>query len=223
MSETVKRRRYSSTLRAEQAAATRARILTAARELFADVGYPQTTLGDVAAAAGVAGDTVLHVFGSKKALLRAVLDVVIGGDDAERRVLDREEPQAMRRETDQRRQIAMFAAGMTGQLERIRPLDDILRSAAVVDTDARELREDLQLRQRRAAMTTVASWIAANGELAHGRAVGDAADIIWTLTSPEVHRLLREHCGWDVEKYQSWLRVTLEQSLLDDSWLPPGG
>ena len=216
MSEPVKRRPYRSTLRAEQAANTRARILASARELFADAGYPQTTLGQVAAAAGVAADTVLHVFGSKKALLRAVLDVVIGGDDAQVRVLDRDEPQAMRRETDQRRQIAMFSAGMTQQLERIRPLDDILRSAAVVDADARELREDIQLRQRREAMTTIALWIAANGDLRFDLGVQDAADIIWTLTSPEVHQLLREHCAWDVEKYQKWLRDVLEQSLLKD-------
>ncbi|HEY7859020.1 MAG TPA: helix-turn-helix domain-containing protein [Candidatus Nanopelagicales bacterium] len=222
MSEPVKRRRYRSTLRAEQAAATRARILAAARELFADAGYPRTTLGDVAVAAGVASDTVLHVFGSKKALLRAVLDVVVGGDDADLPVLERDEPQAMRRETDQRRQIEMFASGMTGQLERIRPLDDILRSAAVVDTDARELREDLQLRQRRAAMMTIASWIAANGDLADGLTVGDAADIIWTMTSPEVHQLLREYSGWDVEKYQRWLQITLEQSLLNGSSLLQG-
>ena len=216
MSGPVKRRPYSSTLRAEQAAATRARILASARGLFVDVGYPRTTLGDVAAAAGVAGDTVLHVFGSKKALLQAVLDVVIGDDDAEVRVLDRDEPQAMRNETDQRHQIAMFSAGMARQLERIRPFDDILVSAAVIDADARELRDDIQLRQRRAAMTTIASWVAANGELRDGLSVVDAADIMWTLTSPDVHRLLRDHCGWDVEKYRSWLRDSLERSLLDD-------
>lgn len=217
MSGPVKRRPYSSRLRAEQAAATRARILASARELFVDVGYPQTTLGDVAAAAGVAGDTVLHVFGSKKALLQAVLDVVVGGDDADVQVLDRDEPQAMRRETDQRRQIAMFSAGMARQVERIRPLDDILVAAAAVDADARQLRDDIQLRQRRAAMTMIATWVAANGKLRDGLSVGNAGDIIWTLTSPEVHRLLRDHCGWDIGKYQVWLRDSLERNLLNDA------
>ncbi|MEP7054823.1 MAG: helix-turn-helix domain-containing protein [Actinomycetota bacterium] len=217
MSGPVKGRPYRSPLRAEQASNTRARILTAARELFTDVGYPRTTIGQVGLAAGVAADTVLHVFGSKKGLLRAVLDVETGGDDADVRVLDRDEPQAMRRETDQRRQIAMFSAGMTEQLERIRPIDDILRSAAAVDVDARELRDDIQLRQRREAMTTIASWIADNGGLRDGVDVPDAADIIWTLTSPEVHQLLRDHCAWDVEKYRRWLRDALERSLLKDS------
>ena len=46
----------------------------------------------------------------------------------------------------------MFASGISGQLERVRPMDDILRSAAPVDPGVAELRADLQLRQRRDAM-----------------------------------------------------------------------
>lgn len=214
MSGPVKRRAYSSPLRAEQAAATRARILAAARALFTERGYPTTTLDDVAAKAGVATDTVLHVFGNKKDLLHVVLDTAIGGDDAPVQFLDRKAPQSMRRETDQRFQIAMFAAGMTEQLERIRPLDDILRTAAVVDADARALRDDLQLRQRRRAMRQIANWIAANGHLKNDMAVGEAADIIWTLTSPDVHRLLCTNCGWKPAQYQAWLCDTLQESLL---------
>jgi AcrR family transcriptional regulator len=215
MSEPVKRRPYTSTLRAEQAAATRARILDSARALFVEQGYPATTLTQVAEAAGVATDTVLHVFGSKRGLLKAVLDVTVGGDDDPVPVLDRQGPQAMRRETDQHRQVAMLAVGITEQLERIRPVDDILRSAALVDVEARTLRDDLQLRQRRQAMTQVASWIAANGDLRNKMSVENAADIIWTVTSPDVHHLLRDQCGWDASQYQTWLHDTLASALLE--------
>ncbi len=214
MSEPVKRRPYTSTLRAEQAAATRTRILDAARSLFVDQGYPATTLTEVANEAGVAADTVLHVYGSKKGLLKAVLDVTVGGDEADVPMLDRPGPQAMRRETDQRLQIALLARGITEQLERIGPVDAILRSAALVDPDARSLRDDLQQRQRRQAMTQIVSWIAANGDLRDGVGVGDASDIVWTTTSPEVHALLRDQCGWDAAKYQAWLQDTLESALL---------
>ena len=221
MSESVKRRPYTSTLRAEQAAATRSRVLESARALFLEQGYPTTTLSQVAGSAGVAADTVLHIFGSKKGLLTAVLDVTIGGDEDEVAVLDREGPQAMRSETDQRRQIAMFARGMTEQLERIRPLDDILRSAAMVDVDARTLRDDLQQRQRRAAMTQVVSWIAANGDLKNAVTIEEATDIVWTMTSPEVHQLFRQTCGWTAERYQAWLCEALESALLSAD-RPPG-
>jgi AcrR family transcriptional regulator len=214
MPEPVKNRSYHSPRRAEQARATRRRVLDAATALFLERGYPKTTLAAVGRQAGVAADTVLHLFGSKRGLLREVMDAVVGGDDEQVPVLEREAPQRMRAERDQYRQIAMFAAGITGQLERIRPMDDILRSAAAVDPEAAALRDDLQLRQRRGAMTAVVGWIAANGPLREGRDVDQAAAAVWTLTSPEVHRMLRVDCGWSAEAYTDWLRDTLTRTLL---------
>ncbi|MGZ4506631.1 MAG: TetR/AcrR family transcriptional regulator [Blastococcus sp.] len=207
-------RAYSSPLRAAQARETRRRVLDAARDLFLEQGYPTTTVATVARRAQVSADTVYSVFGSKAALLKEVLDVVVAGDDEDVAVLQRTDPQAMRAEPDQRRQLAMFAAGMTGQLERIRPMDDVLRSAAAVDPAAAELRADLQLRQRRTAIATVVSWVAANGPLRTGLSQEEATAVTWTLTSPEVHQMLRDTWGWPAERYEQWLRDTLTGSLL---------
>ena len=153
-------------------------------------------------------------FGTKADLLKALLDVVIGGDDDDVALLDRANPQLVRLATDQYRQIALFADGITAQLERVRPLDDILRSAAAVDPAAADLRADLQLRQRRDAMRTVVSWIAANGPLREGTTQEDAAAIVWTLTSAEVHQMMRDVWGWPQERFIDWLRETLTTSLL---------
>src|SRR6185437_190677 len=101
------------------------------------------------------------------------------------------------------------------QLERIRPLDDMLRSAAAVDADIAALRDDLQLRQRRLAMTTVAGWIAARGPLRGGTTVDDAGATIWTLTSAEVHHMLRVGWGWSADHYRGWLADTLRVTLLE--------
>lgn len=211
-------RSYHSPLRAAQARETRRRVLDAAAQLFLENGYPRTTIAAVATAADVAADTVLHLFGSKRGLLQEVMDVVIGGDDEDLPLLERVDPQEMRRERDQRRQIAMLAAGITTQLERIRPMDDILRSAATVDVDVAALRENLQLDQRRAAMRSVAGWIAANGPLrtkgTGAEAIEEAAAILWTITSPEVHQMLRDHWEWTPAAYEDWLRRTLESALL---------
>lgn len=54
--------------RAQQRRQTEARILAAARQLFADVGYDRTTIRAVASAAGVDGGLVMHYFGSKDEL-----------------------------------------------------------------------------------------------------------------------------------------------------------
>ncbi|MDQ1662614.1 MAG: hypothetical protein QOJ68_2594 [Blastococcus sp.] len=207
-------RTYSSPLRTAQAQETRRRVMSAARELFLEQGYPATTVAAVARRADVSADTIYSGFGTKAALLKAVLDLAVGGDDQDVAVLERSDPQAMRAEHDQRRQLAMFAAGMSAQLERIRPLDDVLRSAAAVDPAAAELRDDLQLRQRRAAMRTIVSWIASNGPLRELLTEDDAVAMVWTLTSPEVHGMLRAASGWTPERYEQWLRETLTSSLL---------
>jgi AcrR family transcriptional regulator len=93
MSEPVKPRAYNSPLRAERARQTRVRVLDAAAALFLEHGYPMTTLAAVGARAGVAADTVLHLFGSKRGLLKAVMDTVIGGDDEDLPLLERQGPQ----------------------------------------------------------------------------------------------------------------------------------
>ncbi|KGH45554.1 hypothetical protein IN07_15650 [Modestobacter caceresii] len=214
MPQPVNRRSYSSPLRAERARGTRRRVIAAAVELFLARGYAGTTLAAVAAGAQVSVDTVFHLFGSKRGLLQAAMDTVIGGDDADVPLLERPDPQTMRTETDPRRQIALFAHGILGQLERIAPVDDMLRSAAAVDADVAALREDLHHRQRRQAMTTVAGWIASNSPLRDAMPVEEAAAILWTLTSPELHHMFRVDCGWPPDRYERWLRTTLEDGLL---------
>ncbi len=54
--------------RAQQRIDTQERILTAARELFADLGYDRTTIRAVAARAGVDAGLVMHYFRSKDEL-----------------------------------------------------------------------------------------------------------------------------------------------------------
>jgi hypothetical protein len=58
------------------------------------------------------------------------------------------------------------------------------------------------------------SWVAANGPLRDGLTEDDAAAVVWTLTSPEVHLLLRVQRGWTTERYEAWLANTLTRTLL---------
>lgn len=102
---------------------------------------------------------------------------------------------------------------MLAQLERIAPVDAMLGNAAV-DPDVAALRDDLQLRQRRQAVTAAAGWIAARGPLRDQMLVDEAAAILQTLTSPQVHRMLRVDWAWPPERCEHWLRTTLERTLL---------
>jgi AcrR family transcriptional regulator len=212
MSDYVKpRRSYRSPARAARARETRRRVLESAARLFVEVGYAAATVEAIAIDAGVAADTVYHVFGSKRGLLQQVMDVAFVGDDDPIPVVERAGPQQVRAEPDQRRQIELAARGTAELLERIRPVDDILTSAAAVDAEVAALRADIELRQRREAMRVLAGWIAGTGPLREGLTVERAADILWVLTSPEVHRLYRTSCGWTAAEYADWLtQATLD-------------
>ncbi len=207
------RRPYVSGVRQEQARRTRLRILDAADRLFSKNGYAATTIESIASEAGVATDTVYAVFRSKRAVLSGLMDRQVGGDDQPIAVLDRAEPQAVRLEPNQRRQLARFVAGVTDGIERSRPIDDIMRSAAAVDRDISTLRASIQ-EERFRNMTTVVRWLRANGPLRGERRVEEAAAIVWTLTSPEVHRLLRVDRGWSPERFRDWLGDTLARTLI---------
>jgi AcrR family transcriptional regulator len=74
-------RRYTSAVRAEQAAATRRAVLQAARDLFAEHGYAGTSITAIAARAGVAVDTVYAAAGRKPALLRELVEISLSGTD----------------------------------------------------------------------------------------------------------------------------------------------
>jgi AcrR family transcriptional regulator len=206
-------RRYDSSLRKEQASHTRLRVLDSAQKLFAERGYAASTVEAIAKAAQVAVDTVYAAFGSKRGVLKALLDVRVGGDDAPIDLLDRPRPQAVHREPDQRRQIAAFAEDVSAIIERARPVDDIIRGAAAVDADIAAFRTKAQ-EHRFGNMRQLVSWFVANGSLRDGLTEEEAAGIIWTMTSPEVHRLLRVSRGWTPERYSSWLRDSLTRILL---------
>ena len=83
-----KPRRYSAPGREAQARRTRARIVAAAHEAFARRGFA-ATIREVAEAAQVSPATVELVFGTKAALLDAVVDVALAGDDEPVPVLER--------------------------------------------------------------------------------------------------------------------------------------
>ena len=77
----VNTRPYKSQRRREHAQETRARILESARRLFLKTGYGSTTIGAIAADAGVAAQTVYAGFGSKRGIIFALLDEMAADAD----------------------------------------------------------------------------------------------------------------------------------------------
>jgi AcrR family transcriptional regulator len=215
------KRKYSSTVREEQAARTRTRILDAAAELFLERGYARTTIQDIAAGADVARDTVHAIFGSKARVLTALIDLRLVPDGTVTNVTQRPDAQAVKDEVDQRKQIELFARFITGISTELRPVFEILRTASAVEPEMAEVFEEMD-RFRMNNMRTYANWIAARGPLRVS--TRRAGEIIWTLASPEVARMLCDEIGWTESQHSRWLSDTLIRTLLPDdlTQLPRG-
>ena len=209
-----KRRPYDSALRRRQADETRMRILDAAESLFAERGYAATTMTGIAGAAGVAPDTVYATFTSKVGVLHRLLDVRVGGDSEPVAVLDRPGPKAVLTERDPRRLLSRFADDVTGILERTAPAARILRGAAAVDPEVAELLAGMEATRLR-NLGAVAAALGRMRCLRKGVDVKRASAVIWTLASPDVHRLLRAERRWSRAEYAAWLADSLVRTLLE--------
>jgi TetR/AcrR family transcriptional regulator of autoinduction and epiphytic fitness len=207
------KRKYDSSRRQVQAKETRHQIAEAARILFFQYGYGGTTIDAIAKEAEVAPETVYAIFSNKRKILSHLMDVSIGGDDQPIRLLDRPEPQAVLHDTDQRRQIRMFSHGITEIMGRVAQLFEILRTAAKTEPEIEDLLEHL-LRERLENMAVFVNQIATNGSLREGMETSIAAELVWTITSPEVFLLLTRDRSYSKEQYATWLQATLVRLLL---------
>ena len=214
-------RRYASTLRDEQARATRLRVLDAARHLFIEKGFAGASVEAIAREAGVAVQTVYGAFGNKRTILARVMDLATGGDDQPVGVLDRPGRQSLHDEPDQRAQLHRLAHGIRKILDRAGPVFAIVRSAAPANPEIAALYSHIQ-EERLQNMTRVLGWISHNGPLRDGLTERAAADILWTLTSADIYNLLVTERGWTGDQYADWLADTLIAALLPQDFPTPG-
>lgn len=200
-------------LRSEQVQLTRQRITDAAQALFLAQGYASTTLQAVAAAAGVAVETVYARFGNKTSLLGAILENGIVGADRVGDVLDQPEIRAISASADQREQVRLLASYSRGILARTDPAHCILRSAAAVDHAASQMQQRDTLRRVEGQRFYV-KLLLANGPLREGLTETEAADVYSALASPDTYAFLVGTRGWTADRFESWLADTLVCSLL---------
>ena len=201
MSDGVKRR-YNSTRRQEQARENQRRILSAAGELFVERGYGQTTLADVAAAAGVAVETVYAAFKNKPTLLHRAWDLTVGGDDADVLVHERPEFRSVLDEPDLAARLTRHAVINTAIMRRTAALHLAVQGAAASEATAAAMLVEID-RQRLDSMAVHARAALATGQLAVS--VDECRDILWSTTDGSLwHRLVRQR-GWTDERYATWL------------------
>jgi AcrR family transcriptional regulator len=206
-------RRYDSAVRLAKTRRTRVRILDSARDLFLADGYVGTTLEAVAARAGVSPQTVYNLVGSKTTLFKVVYDVTLAGDDEPVPMSGR--PEFARVLDAHTARAALVAYAHVAELlwTRIGPLVRVaLAQAAAGDRDLRAFVETIET-ERATGTHTIVRHLAGRFGLRPELTVVEGADIVWTLTGPDVVERLVVRRGWSWPRYQEWLVDTVHHGL----------
>ena len=214
MSDDVKsRRRYDSSGRQQQAGQNRRAVLDAARRLFLEQGYAATTVGAIAAAAGVSVETVYKSFGNKPGLVKAVVDVAIVGDDEPVPMVERARVRQMKEESDPRRKLDIYAEHLADSAPRRAPVELLVRAAAASDIGAAQVWEQLEA-ERLTGMAYFAQDLQESGGLRADTSTEEARDVLWTYISADLYALLVIKRGWSPQRYARWVADALAAALL---------
>ena len=188
--------------------------MRAARDLFLRRGYVGATIGAIAHLAEVSPQSVYNVIGNKAAVLKAVYDITLAGDDKPIPMIERPIAKAMFEAENPQTCLLLYARMGREIAERAGPLLTVVFvQAAGRDPEVRAFVDTIE-GERRRGTAGVAGHIAERFGLREGLSVDEAADILWTLTAPELLDRLTRRRGWTLDRYESWLATTMAESLL---------
>ena len=199
--------------RADQAGATRRRIVETAGRFFVRDGYAATTLQQIADEAGVAVQTVYFHFGNKRTLLKELVDIASAGDDQPVALLDRPWVQELRSAPGGPETVGIWLRASREIFSRVAPVLRIVRDAAGSDPEM-AAQWEINQQQRHTAHRALAEILDAKGALRPGLTVDEAADILFALLSLEIFILLTVERGWPPEQWERWAARTVSDTVL---------
>jgi AcrR family transcriptional regulator len=219
--EPVKSSTQSGPSGRRRARATRSRITKAAAELFAERGYVGTTMADIAAAAGVAVQTVYFVFHTKAEVLDSAYGLAVMGEDDPAVPQDQEWYRQALAEPDVSIALRLVVHGLSEILRRVAPLDFAVRTAAAADPDASTFltrNEGMRADGYREMVAFLSHKCPLRENLTETR----ATDLMLFLASPGAYRALVLERGWTHAEWIAWTSGALAQQLFEGAGQPSG-
>lgn len=214
MVEAIKRR-YDNSRREAQVRATRLRVIDVATTLFTQHGYPATTIEAIAEGSDTPLPTLYRLFGTKRALLQAVLDTSFVGDDEPVAFGDRPQVRAALSAADPEVLIDTFAVICRELKDRSCAIYHVLATAAIVDDEAADLLVEIR-RQAHAGRSRIVAALRRMDALDPALTRREADDIVYTCLSFEVAHILTVERGWSGAQYEAWISRSLRSLLRRD-------
>ena len=213
MPDTSISRPYRSTLRSEQAAQTRQRILDAAADCFSSRGYAGTSLADIANGAGVSVETV-KLNGPKRQLLLSSFEQAFAGTEGTESVADRDEGRAILELEDNDQFLEAVVRFIAEATSRTSALWASYLSAATSDPVIGRSLDGL-LERRLADFRNTIAVFDRRGMLRSQADRTELADALSFLMSAEGYTQLVQQSGWGMDRYVAWVLDAIRQLILD--------
>lgn len=205
------KRGYDASRRRELARRSQAKIVEHAELRFLRDGYATTTVAAIAADADVSPDTIYKSFGGKAGLVRAIRDRALQGEQPVPAEQRSDQLQAV--ESDPEAIIRAWGALTAEIAPRVSPILLLIRNAAATDAEVGSLLEDLDADRLR-RMTQNARRLLDAGHLRPGIDLAQAADVLWTYSSPELYELLVLRRGWTPQRHGHFIATAMIKALL---------
>lgn len=201
-------RRYVSDVRSRAADATRARLLHAAKTLFARRGIDRVTIAEIAKKAGVSASTVYAIYQSKEGILRELMSRTLFGQPFQRAMVRLQDV------TDPERLIELTAKVARAVYEEESAQLGLMRGASAFSAALRQLESEFEAMRFMMQRERVERLFARHRQR-KGLTLDEARRILWMYTSRDVYRLLVQEGGWTPARYEEWLAETLVSALVE--------
>lgn len=180
-------------------------------DLFVERGYVETTMADIASAAGVAVQTLYLRFGGKPALLASVFDRAVAGDTADVAILDREWVGDLRRTSEFSDAARLIVSNALFILERSTPLYTRIEQASA-DPEIAELLSETK-RRKYETVGALAQMLRAKAGFDRRISLSRTTDMLYSMGSEELFRILCFERGWSRKQWEDFVLSTITQHL----------
>jgi AcrR family transcriptional regulator len=202
--------------RRARAAATQARIVKSAYDLFITRGYANTTMAEIAESAGVAVQTVYFTFHTKSALLSRAYDyAVMGAGEA---LVPEQQPwyRAMVAEPEITAALRHLVTGAGEITRRVTPLYVVARAAAESDAETARVmafHENWRAQGYRQMLEILHTKAPLRADLSPER----ATHLLLVYVGQDIYHALVDSYGWAPEEWIDWTVTTLDEQLFSGS------
>jgi AcrR family transcriptional regulator len=188
----IKARTGRLTRREASLETTRAQVIEAARRLFLARGYARATIGEIAAEAGVAVQTVYNAVGPKAAILKLMRERTRGVADA-------------------RGMVRILSDWFAEVHTRMATLWQVVDEAAAHDPEVERFENERSLARLQHYAEAARELKRRGGAPTLG--LEDVAAVIFAVGHPRIHRTLVKDRGWSPERYRRWVEAALTAGL----------